>query len=283
MMRWQDQRGSATTVFVLAWSVILITVAFAADFGRIFFIREQLRTALDAASLGGALQLDYKVEMAFTQWRYHEWRNPVCEEPPPYDPSDPPPDPDAPLPPPWEPKPAKPLPKQSVSNTCWHLWWAAAPQRVVFTGWEDDVWKGFEARWNQQCEGSDRWCDLTEELNRACWIEPAASDDHVEQVAGQAFGRNQVWGNQATLKQMLVTVERGQFAGGNPSRPRQVIVRANGELHMKTYLLAMLGAQYRQLPVEAEVQAELARRGVDRMVSIDGKTLTSPCDLHGSN
>lgn len=253
-MRWRDQRGSTTAAFVLAWSVIMLSVAFAADFGRIFVIREQLRTAEDAAALAGALQLDYKVRFVFAREReVSTW---VCEE-------DALPDTEAAPP---------------TLEDCWLRWWAPMAD-VSVEGWEFKVWPDqLRATWQGLCTGEFR-CTPAEEPP-TCWIEPIESPAVVEGVARSVFKLNETWGKQATVRSVKVGTAKSHFVG--PARPRTYVVLVEGELEMKTYLLAALGLD--KVPVRTleskprPARAELVRRSKPLEMTLGDHQLTSPCD-----
>lgn len=248
MMTWRDQRGSTSIVFVLAWSVILLSVAFAADFARIFVFREQLRTAEDAAALAGALQLDYKVRLVFS--REKQFEQVICEDE---------------------------VPEEDTTS-CTIEWWEPAAD-VTVEDWEfavatEKLW----SIWSEQCMGEFR-CAPEKEVFR-CWIEPFEGLAALENTARSLFQLNQTWGEQATVRSLDVKVMRSDAVAAGRYRTYQVLV--DGELEMKTYLLAVFGID--KLPVKTlelkpkPAKAELVRRSDPLMLKVPEREFRSPCD-----
>jgi|GEM_PF-5698741 len=78
------EQGGAVTVFVAAAMMALLLFAgMALDFGRAHLLRAQLQTAVDAASLAGALQVVPMAELSITRWEtYEDWcQDPVTQKP----------------------------------------------------------------------------------------------------------------------------------------------------------------------------------------------------------
>jgi hypothetical protein len=253
-MRWRDQRGSSSLIFVLAWSIILLSVAFAADFGRVFFLREQLRTAEDAAALAGALQLDFKVRMVFA--REERKSRFICDlkgEAPP-----------------------------AAMEDCWVYWWEAAPD-LVFEGWENEAWSELRETWSLVCTGVQYRCNPAYKEPPRCWVEPIESQEQVVARAKSVFGLNAVWGSQATLRKVGVSTARSKFVDGDPKKPRRYEVAVDAELEMKTYLLAAFGVE--TIPVKTlehpprAATAERVRRSDPLTQTLGDSAVTSPCDI----
>lgn len=254
-MRRRDQHGSSSVIFLLSWSMILLTVAFAADFGRIFFLREQLRTAKDAAALAGALQLDYKVRLVFA--REKKVSEFVCTPE----------------------QVQEILDEEGSPDVCWVEKWVQAPD-LVFEGWEDEAWPEVGSSWPQLCNGLDYRCTPAYKGPPMCWIEPEDSWDAAAAIARSAFERNQVWGDQATVRGLHVAGFKANFVNGDPSKPRTYEVTVDGQLEMKMYLLAALGKKtlFVRTDPPRPAKAELVRRGDYLTMVLAGNSLTSPCD-----
>jgi|GEM_PF-2415310 len=259
---WQDQRGSTTVTLVIAWTVIMLCIALGADVGRAYIIREQLRTAEDAASLAGAQQLQYRVEMRFTrEVKITQW---ICDEdgnlPGEID------DPAAP-----EPEPVDETEKCTVEE-----WVSASPLSV--TGPEGEVWAELPEIWRDNCSRGDQRCYSKSPTAYQCWLEPIKDEAAIEGKARSAFAWNEVWGNSATRKSLFVDV-----IGLEQSRPKSVQVIVDGQLEMKSFLLGIIGIPSVGINIPGKAIGIPVRRGestTTRVPDASGQTvtLTSPCD-----
>lgn len=244
--RWLEERGSTSALLLSVWSVALIAIALAIDLGRLFVIREQLRTAEEAAALAGVLQAQYMVEARFPRRQNQPYQ--VCE----------------------------PIGPEGIEVKC-HLvdnWVPIAP--AVIAGPESEVWPEAHKVWAQQCYGYDIRCDRQYEAS-ACWIAPRKSWAEVRSAALEAFALNERWGDQASLAGAVdVAVETG-----NKVRPRQLKVGVTATLEMKTLLFHILGVD--SIPVSTQgspTAADLVRRSETGLtVWIDGALVKSPCLL----
>ncbi|MBP2019175.1 hypothetical protein J2Z79_002592 [Symbiobacterium terraclitae] len=237
------ERGSTSALFIFIWSVALIAVGIALDVGRVFVLREQLRTAEEAAALAGVLQARYVVEARF---RREENRPiPVCAE---LEPTEPP--------------------------EC-HLvdhWVAIEP--VIIRGPEAEVWPEAHRLWAAQCNRYNVRCSR-QYFAAECWIEPRSDWAAVRSAALSAFQANARWGGQArTAGPVAVEVETG---GG--SKPRQLRVSVTAVLEMETLLLPILGVDSLMVTTPGEpTAAELVRREwTGQKVWIGGVQVPSPC------
>ncbi len=79
---WQQERGAVMVLAAVTLTILLLFAGLVLDFGRAHLLRAQLQTAVDAASLAGALQVVPMVELEVRRWRaYEEWCvDPVTEE-----------------------------------------------------------------------------------------------------------------------------------------------------------------------------------------------------------
>jgi hypothetical protein len=73
-----EQRGATMVITAALITVLLLFAGLALDFGRAYLLKAQLQTALDAASLAGALQVVPMVELTIERWRASE---DVCTDP----------------------------------------------------------------------------------------------------------------------------------------------------------------------------------------------------------
>lgn len=63
-MTGRGERGSVSSLFLVSsWTLILFGLVVGADFGRVYFYREQMQTAADAAALAGAQQIKRMVKV----------------------------------------------------------------------------------------------------------------------------------------------------------------------------------------------------------------------------
>jgi len=244
--RWWQERGSTSVLFLSIWSVALITLAFAVDVGRVYVVREQLRTAEEAAALAGVLQAQYMVEARF----HREENRPrlECEE------SD----------------------EEGEPPDC-HLkdnWVRIAP--AVIRGPEAQVWPEAQRAWADQCGGYDIRCK-PRYSSSDCWIEPRQSMAAVRSAALDAFALNDRWGDQARLAGPVAV----DLEGVNTSKPRHLKVGVKATLEMETLLLNVLGVDALTVATQGgPTTAELVRRDETGLkVWIDGALVPSPCLL----
>lgn len=71
-VRWGDQRGAAMVMTAIYLSTLLLFIGLALDYGRAHLLRAQLQTALDAATLAGALQSDSWVEITVLRRQWYK-------------------------------------------------------------------------------------------------------------------------------------------------------------------------------------------------------------------
>ena len=221
----KSERGSTSALFIFIWSVALVAVGIALDVGRVFVLREQLRTAEEAAALAGVLQARYMVEARF---RREENRPvPVCEEPEPGE-----------------------LPNCHLVDN----WVAIDP--AIIRGPEAEVWPDAHRLWTAQCSRYNVRCSR-QYAAAECWIEPRTDWAALRATALNTFQSNARWGSQArTLGPVDVEVETG---GG--SKPRQLRVAVSATLEMETLLLPILGVHSLKVSTPGEpTAAELVRR-----------------------
>lgn len=173
-MNWRSQRGSSSAVFVLLWAVIVICLAMATDLGRIYVVREQLRTAQDAAALAGALQVRYMVEFRFTR----EVRVVTpCD-----------------------------LTKLKEGEVCHDVveWFSASD--LVLSGPESEIYVNLAKLKAPHCRGDYR-CSAQPAVAR-CWIEPKNGWPAVEALARSTFQQNAQWGAGTAVKSLAVDVRQ---------------------------------------------------------------------------
>jgi len=239
------ERGSTAALFIFLWSVSLIALGIALDVGRVFVLREQLRTAEEAAALAGVLQARYMVEARFAREENRPF--PVCTEPEPGQ-----------------------LPDCHLVDN-----WVAVDPAVV-SGPEAEVWPDAHRLWAAQCNRYNVRCSRQYSAAE-CWIEPRADWAALRAAAVSAFEANARWGGQArTAGPVSVNVETG---GG--SKPRQLRVGVTAVLEMDTLLLPILGVDVLSVTTPGDpTTAELVRREwAGQTVWIGGVRVPSPCLL----
>lgn len=240
-----SERGSTSALFIFFWSVALIALGIALDVGRVFVLREQLRTAEEAAALAGVLQARYVVEARFRR----EENRPilVCSEPQPDE-----------------------LPDCHLVDN----WVAIEPATI--RGPEAEVWPDAHRLWAAQCNRYNVRCSR-QYLAAECWIEPRTDWAALRAAALSTFQANARWGGQArTAGPVSVEVET---SGG--SKPRQLRVGVTAVLEMETLLLPILGVDALSVATPGEpTTAELVRREwAGQTVWIGGVQVPSPCLL----
>lgn len=270
-MRWRDERGSSTVILVLSWSVILLCVALGADLGRLYIIREQLRTAEDAASLAGALQLEYAVQMEFRREQLHEdWQ---CDSEgwlPDEKPAGPPAD--------GEPPPIPPIeelsPSELEAKCAVQEWKPTSPFRVE--GTEEERWPTLSTIWQSECGGEFR-CDPDATVYQ-CWLQPKVSEEDVAAKARSIFEANEVWGDQATRTNLDIVVK-----GLKGEHPKRVFVEVDSRLQMRTYLLPLIGLERLEVSLPKPSKGVPVRRGkfwTTQVTDFERELveIVSPCD-----
>ncbi|MEW8978478.1 MAG: Tad domain-containing protein [Symbiobacterium sp.] len=238
----RDARGSTSALFIFVWSVALVALGIALDVGRVFVLREQLRTAEEAAALAGVLQARFMVEARFP--REENRPVPVCV-----------PGPDG-------------LPECRLVDN----WVPIEP--AVISGPEAEVWPDAHRLWADQCVRPGVRCDRRYKSG-TCWIAPRSDWAAVRAAARDAFEANARWNGQARLAGP-VTVEIETDAS---SRPRQLRVGVTAALEMDTLLLPILGVDALTVKTPGEpTTAELVRREWPGQVAwIGGVQVPSPC------
>lgn len=257
-------------ILILAWAVIMLCVAFGADLGRLFVIREQLRTAQDAAALAGALELEYWIQMEFRREKLHEtW---LCDEDGylPGEKPETPSDGDMGAEPPGE--GVQPFDPEKCELEEWK---PTSP--LVVQGPEGERWPQLPADWQAACSGDFR-CFPKSLTNARCWLQPRTDESGLKETARSIFERNEVWGDQATREALSIEVE-----GLDQFRPRHVAVRVEGRLEMQTYLLATIGLDELLVVTPRAATAVPVRRGNAWTAEVSSpggqlETLKSPCD-----
>lgn len=243
-----EQRGSTGALFVFIWAVAVLAIGFALDVGRVFVLREQLRTAEEAAALAGVRQTRYVVEA----WFRREENRPVtvCETVPP------------------------PVPGGEPAVECWLVdnWVEISP--AVIQGPEAEVWPDAHRIWAEQCVGYNVRC--ARQYHAAeCWIEPRAGWGEVRAAAVEAFQMNARWGGLArTVGPVAVEV-----ATDTPLRPRQLRVAVTAVLEMDALLLPLVGVDTLTVVTPGgATAAELVRREwAGQYTWIGGVRVASPC------
>ncbi|HYF78410.1 MAG TPA: pilus assembly protein TadG-related protein [Symbiobacteriaceae bacterium] len=74
----RDTRGAVMVMAAASFTALLLFAGLALDFGRAHLLRAQLQTAVDAASLAGALQVVPMVQLRIDRW---EWIHSICRDP----------------------------------------------------------------------------------------------------------------------------------------------------------------------------------------------------------
>jgi len=243
-----QQRGSTSALFVFIWSVALLAIGFALDIGRVFVLREQLRTAEEAAALAGVQQTRYVVEA----WFRREENQPVmkCEQVP----------------------PALPGEEPELKCTLVDNWVEIAP--AVIRGPEAEVWPDAHRIWADQCSGHNVRCARHYHAAE-CWIEPRSGWAAVQAVAAEAFQMNVRWGGQArTVGPVTVEIETD-----GKLRPRQLRVGVAAVLEVDALLLPLVGVDTLTVATPGpRTTAELVRREwLGQEAWIGGVRVTSPC------
>ncbi|HYF95732.1 MAG TPA: Tad domain-containing protein [Symbiobacteriaceae bacterium] len=64
----RETRGAVMVMAAASFTILLLFAGLALDFGRAHLLRAQLQTAVDAASLAGALQVIPMAELRITRW-----------------------------------------------------------------------------------------------------------------------------------------------------------------------------------------------------------------------
>lgn len=202
-MDWRAQRGSSTPLFLAAWAAALLFLAFAVDFGRFFLVREQLRTAEDAAALAGALQMEYRIRL---EWRRVSVRwETVCEA------------------------------SSGTERECRTVEQRSPMPPLVIAGPEAEVWPGLRRRLAEVCASPAVECqDL---ISQKCWLAPRGSMEQVRSRAREAFMQNQWWGHQARLDGPVEVM----LPNEGVAEPQEFPVEVRARLRMKTLLLAAVG------------------------------------------
>lgn len=173
-MSWRSQRGSSSAVFVLLWGLIVICLAMATDLGRIYVVREQLRTAQDAAALAGALQVRYMVEFRFTR----KVRVVIpCD-----------------------------LTKLPEGSPCVDTVRWVSTKDLVLSGPESEIYVNLAKLKAPSCSGDYR-CSAQPIVAR-CWVEPKNGWPAVADVARKTFQQNAQWGAGTGVKSLAVDVRQ---------------------------------------------------------------------------
>lgn len=79
-VRWREQGGAAMVLLAISLMTLLLVTGLALDYGRAHLLRAQLQTALDAATLAGALQATPWVEITVRR-RYWYRATDYCYDP----------------------------------------------------------------------------------------------------------------------------------------------------------------------------------------------------------
>lgn len=242
------ERGSTSALFVFIWAVALLAIGFALDIGRVFVLREQLRTAEEAAALAGVQQARYVVEARFSR----EENRPVLEC--------------APAPP--------AAPGEAPGQDCRLAdnWVEIEP--AVIRGPEAQVWPDAHRLWAEQCARYNVRC-ARQYHAAACWIEPRSDWAALRTAALEAFQLNAGWGSQArTVGPVTVEIETD-----GKSRPRQLRVGVSAVLEVDTLLLPLVGVDALTVVTPGpRTTAELVRREWPGQVTwIGGTRVLSPC------
>lgn len=79
----RDTQGAVMVMAAATFTILLLFAGLALDFGRAHLLRAQLQTAVDAASLAGALQVIPMAELAIDRWEAIEdtCTDPVTKKP----------------------------------------------------------------------------------------------------------------------------------------------------------------------------------------------------------
>ncbi|MFO7273503.1 MAG: Tad domain-containing protein [Bacillota bacterium] len=246
--RRDGERGSTSALFAFIWAVALLAIGFALDVGRVFVLREQLRTAEEAAALAGVQQARYVVEAQFRREENRPY--PVCE-------------------------PAAPAaPGEEPTEECRMVdnWVEVSP--AVIRGPESEVWPDAHRLWAEQCIGPNVRCDRQYHAAE-CWIEPRSGWAAVHAAAAQAFQANERWGGLArTAGPVVVEVDTDSQV-----KPRQLRVSVTAVLEMDTLLLPLVGVDALSVATPgAATAAELVRREWSGEYTwIGGVRVASPC------
>jgi hypothetical protein len=243
-----EQRGSTAALFVFIWAVAVLAIGFALDVGRVFVLREQLRTAEEAAALAGVGQARYAVEA----WFRREENQPVtvCETVPP-----------------TEPGGAPAVECRVVDN-----WVETSP--AVIQGPEAEVWPDAHRLWAEQCIGSHIRC-ARQYYAAGCWIEPRSDWAQVRAAAAEAFQMNAQWGGLARTAGPVAV----EVVTDSPFRPRHLRVAVSAVLEMDALLLPLVGVDRLTVATPGEATAaELVRREwAGQYTWIGGVRVASPC------
>jgi hypothetical protein len=68
----EQERGAVMVMAAVSLTILLLFAGLALDFGRAHLLRAQLQTAVDAAALAGALQVQPMAEIAVDRWKATE-------------------------------------------------------------------------------------------------------------------------------------------------------------------------------------------------------------------